>query len=217
MTDLKPVRVLIVDDHALVRSGLKNFIFAYEWMELVGEAADGAEAVAFCTNQDVDIVLMDLVMPGMDGCEAIRRIVALQKALNIIVLTNFYEQENVENALKAGATSYLLKNVTPDELSRAIRAAQSGRPTLAPEATEVLIAAARQKPVVGYDLTPREEEVLALLVKGLSNTEIAARLSISTTTTKYHLTNIFAKLGAKSRVEAVTIALEHKLVGKSSA
>jgi NarL family two-component system response regulator LiaR len=217
MNDSKPVRVLIVDDHALVRSGLKNFIFAYEWMELVGEAADGAEAVAFCTNQDVDIVLMDLVMPGMDGSEAIRRIMALGKPLNIIVLTNFSERENVENALKAGATSYLLKNVTPDELARAIRAAQAGRPTLAPEATEVLIAAARQKPVVGYDLTPREEEVLALLVKGLSNTEIAARLSISTTTTKYHLTNIFAKLGAKSRVEAVTIALEHKLVGKSPA
>jgi two-component system, NarL family, response regulator LiaR len=215
MTDSKPVRVLIVDDHALVRSGLKNFIFAYEWMELVGEAADGAEAVAFCTNQDVDIILMDLVMPGMDGCEAIRRIMALGKPLNIIVLTNFYEQENVENALKAGATSYLLKNVTPDELSRAIRGAQAGRPTLAPEATEVLINAARQKPVVGFDLTPREEEVLALLVKGLSNTEIAAKLSISTTTTKYHLTNIFAKLGAKSRVEAVTIAIEHKLVGKS--
>jgi two-component system, NarL family, response regulator LiaR len=214
MIDTKPVRVLIVDDHALVRSGLKNFIFAYEWMELVGEAADGAEAVAFCAEHDVDIVLMDLMMPEMDGAEATRRIMASGKPLNIIILTNFSEKENVEQALKAGATSYLLKNVTPDELAQAIRAAHAGRPTLAPEATEVLINAVRQKPALGYDLTPREEEVLALLTKGLSNTEISAQLSISTTTTKFHLTNIFAKLGAKSRVEAVTIALEHKLVGK---
>jgi two-component system, NarL family, response regulator LiaR len=214
MNDMKPVRVLIVDDHALVRSGLKNFIFAYEWMDLVGEAADGAEAVAFCAEHDVDIVLMDLMMPEMGGAEATRRIMASGKPVNIIILTNFSEQENVEQALKAGATSYLLKNVTPDELAQAIRAAHAGRPTLAPEATEVLINAVRQKPALGYDLTPREEEVLALLAKGLSNTEISAQLSISTTTTKFHLTNIFTKLGAKSRVEAVTIALEHKLVGK---
>jgi len=214
MIDTKPVRVLIVDDHALVRSGLKNFIFAYEWMELIGEAADGSEAVAFCSDHDVDIVLMDLVMPVMDGCEAIRRIMALDRPVNIIVLTNFSEQENVEQALKAGATSYLLKNVTPDELAHAIQAAHAGRSTLAPEATEVLIKAARQKPALGHDLTPREEEVLALLAKGLSNTKIAAQLSISPATTKFHLANIFAKLGAKSRIEAVTIALEHKLVGK---
>jgi two-component system, NarL family, response regulator LiaR len=214
MTEANPVRVLIVDDHAMVRSGLKNFIFAYEWMEPVGEAADGAEALAFCTSHNVDIVLMDMVMPGMDGAEATRRIMALGKPVKIIVLTSFHEQDTVEQALKAGATSYLLKNVTAEELAQAIRAAFAGRSTLAPEATEALIKAARQKSGLGFDLTRREKEVLALLVKGQSNSEIAAALSISLATAKYHLGNIFSKLGAKSRVEAVTIALEHKLVEK---
>jgi two-component system, NarL family, response regulator LiaR len=214
MVDEKTVKVLIVDDHALVRSGLKNFIFAYEWMEVAGEAANGAAAVEFCTHNDVDIVLMDVVMPEMDGCEATRRIMALGKPVKIIILTNYYEQENVERALNAGATSYLLKNVTPEQLSQAIQAALTGRPTLAPEATQVLIQATRQKPSSSFNLTTREQEVLALLVKGLSNQEIADQLSISITTAKYHLSNIFDKLGATSRVEAATIALDHKLVNK---
>jgi NarL family two-component system response regulator LiaR len=214
MTEAKLVRVLIVDDHAMVRSGLKNFIYGYEWMEPVGEVAGGAEAVAFCETHDVDIVLMDMVMPGMDGCEATRRILALGKLLKIIIITNFHEQDNVEQALKAGATSYLMKNVTAEELAQAIRAARAGRSTLAPEATEDLINAARQKPGPGFDLTDREREVLALLAKGLSNADISDRLSVSMATTKYHLTNIFSKLGVKNRVEAVTIAIENKLVEK---
>jgi two-component system, NarL family, response regulator LiaR len=212
MTKGEPVRVLIVDDHAMVRSGLKNFIYAYEWMEPVGEAADGSEAVSFCTTHEVDIVLMDMMMPGMDGCEATREIVALGKPIKIIVLTSYHEQDRVEQALRAGATSYLLKNITAEELAQAIQVAQAGRSTLAPEATQALIHAVWQKPGPGFDLTGREKEVLTLLVKGRSNSEIAATLSISLATTKYHLTNIFSKLGAKSRVEAVTIALEHKLV-----
>ncbi len=215
MAEDKRIRVLIVDDHAMVRSGLRNFILAYQWMEVVGEAADGAEAVAFCTAHQVDIVLMDMVMPEMGGSEATRRIMALGKPIKIIVLTSFHEQDDVEQALKAGATSYLLKNVTAEELAQAIRNAQAGRPTLSPEVTEALITSTRQKINLGYDLTGREKEVLGLLVKGQSNSEIAARLSISMATTKYHVTNIFSKLGAKSRVEAVTIALEHKLVEKN--
>ena len=215
MTEGKPSRILIVDDHAMVRSGLKNFISAHEWMEVAGEAADGEEAVAFCASQEVDIVLMDIVMPGMNGSEATRRIMALGKPIKIIVLTSFHEQDSVEQALQAGATSYLLKNVTAEELAQAIRAAQSGHSTLAPEATEALISATRQKTGPGFDLTGREKEVLALLVKGRSNAEIAARLSISMATTKYHLMNIYSKLGTKSRVEAVTFALEHKLIEKN--
>ncbi len=214
MSTTNPIRILIVDDHAMVRSGLRNFLYAYEWMTPVGEAADGAEAVAFCTTHDVDIVLMDIMMPEMDGTEATRRILALGKPVKIIVLTSFHEQDQVEQALKAGATSYLLKNVSAEELARAIRTAYAGRATLAPEATEALIAAARQKNGLGSDLTERERQVLALLVKGQSNVDIANRLHISMATVKYHLSNIFSKLGVKNRVEAVTIALENKLVDK---
>ncbi len=183
-------------------------------MKTVGEAASGEEAVAFCATHEVDIVLMDMVMPGMDGSEATRRIMALGKPIKIIVLTSFHEQDSIEQALRAGATSYLLKNVTAEELAQAIRAGQAGRSTLAPKAVEVLITAARKKTGPGFELTGREKEVLALLVKGQSNSEIAAQLSISLATAKYHLMNIFTKLGAKSRVEAVTIALEHKLIDK---
>jgi two-component system, NarL family, response regulator LiaR len=214
MTEEKALRVLIVDDHAMVRSGLKDFIYAYDWMEPVGEAQNGVEAVEYCTNHNVDVVLMDMVMPLMDGSEATRRIIALGKPVKIIVLTSFHEQDLVQQALKAGATSYLLKNVSAEELAAAIRAAYSGRSILAPEATEALIHATRQSPDVGFDLTKRERELLALLVKGLSNQEISAYLNITMATVKYHLNNIFTKLGARNRVEAATFALEHHLVDK---
>jgi NarL family two-component system response regulator LiaR len=212
MSATQPIRILIVDDHAMVRSGLKNFLYAYDWVAPVGEAANGAEAVAFCSAQEVDVVLMDMIMPEMDGTEATRRILALDKAIKIIVLTSFHEQDQVEQALKAGATSYLLKNVSAEELAQAIRAAYAGRSTLAPEATQALINATRHKPGLGSDLTERERQVLALLVKGRSNADISVQLNISTATVKYHLSNIFMKLGAKSRVEVVTTALEHRLV-----
>jgi NarL family two-component system response regulator LiaR len=214
MAEKQSIRVLIVDDHAMVRSGLKSFLYAFDWIELVGEASNGAEAVAFCTANKVDVVLMDVVMPVMNGTEATQRIMDLGKPINIIILTSFHEQELVEQAMKAGATSYLLKNVAAGELAQAIQAAHSGRSTLAPEAMDALISAARQKPGLGSDLTEREKEVLALLVKGRSNADIAAQLNISLATVKFHISNIFNKLGAKNRVEVVSIALEHKLVTK---
>ncbi len=139
MNDSNPIRVLIVDDHPMVRGGLKDFIFAYEWMEVVGEAQNGVEAVEFCARQDVDVVLMDMVMPLMDGSEATRRILALGKPVKVIVFTSFHEQDLVQQALRAGATSYLLKNVSAEELAEAIRAAHSGFSTLAPEATRALV------------------------------------------------------------------------------
>lgn len=212
MSETGSIRVLIVDDHAMVRSGLKNFIYGYEWMELVGEAKNGTEAVTFCVDNDVDVVLMDMMMPIMDGDEATRRIMALEKSTKVIILTSFHEHDMVEKALQAGASGYLLKNVSAEELAAAVRAAHVGRSTLAPEATEALIEATRQKPAVGFDLTDREREILALLVKGLSNGAISDQLSISMATVKFHLTNVFTKLGAKNRVEAVTKALEHDLV-----
>jgi NarL family two-component system response regulator LiaR len=214
MTEPHSIRVLIVDDHPMVRGGLWDFILAYDWMEPVGEAQNGVEAVEFCATHEVDVVLMDMVMPLMDGSEATRRILALGKPVKVIVLTSFHEQDLVQQALNAGATSYLLKNVTAEELAKAIQAAYGGFSMLAPEATQALIHANHQRPSIGFDLTVKEREVLTWLVKGLSNLEISDQLSVSVATVKYHLTNIFSKLGANNRVEAVTIALEHNLVDK---
>jgi two-component system, NarL family, response regulator LiaR len=215
MTETERIRVLIVDDHPMVRGGLKDFIQAYDWMEAVGEAPNGLKAVEFCAAHDVDVILMDMVMPLMDGSEATRRILAQGKPVKVIVLTSFHERDLVQQALKAGATSYLLKNVNADELAEAIWAAHGGFSTLAPEATKALIDNERLRPDLGADLTEKEREVLALLVKGLSNQEIAARLTISMATVKYHLTNIFSKLGVKNRVEAATVAIDLHLVEKN--
>ena len=214
MVEPNLIRVLIVDDHAMLRSGLKNFLYGYEWLELAGEASSGAKAVEFCSTHEVDVVLMDMMMPGMDGCEATQRIIALGKPVKIIILTSFHEQDLVEDALKAGATSYLLKNVNAEELASAIQDAYTGKSTLAPEATEALIQATRQRRDIGFDLTKREKEVLELLVDGKSNNEIAMLLSISLATVRFHLANIYSKLGAKNRIEAVTLALEHRLITK---
>jgi NarL family two-component system response regulator LiaR len=212
MAESNSIQVLIVDDHPMVRGGLKGFILAYDWMEPVGEAQNGVEAVEFCATHDVDVVLMDMVMPVMDGSEATRRILELGKPVKVIVLTSFHERDLVQRAVKAGATSYLMKNVSAEELAEAIRAAHGGFSTLSPEATKVLLHADPQKPSAGFYLTDREKEVLALLVKGETNLEISKHLSISMATVKYHLNSVFSKMGAKNRVEAVTIALEHKLV-----
>jgi NarL family two-component system response regulator LiaR len=214
MNETNAIRILIVDDHPMVRSGLQDFILTRDGMQLVGEAQNGVEAVEFCATHDVDVVLMDMVMPLMDGSEATRRILALGKPVKIIALTSFHEQNLVEQAMKAGATSYLLKNVTAQELVEAIKAASGGFSMLAPEATKALIQSNHPRHEVGFDLTEKEREILALLAKGLSNQEISNQLHISISTVKYHTANIFSKLGVRNRVEATTIALEHHLVEK---
>ena len=215
MQDNEAIRVLIVDDHALVRHGLRHYLHAYEWIEPVGEAENGLRAVQFCESHEVDVVLMDLVMPVMDGNEAIRRIKTLNPSIAIIVMISFDEQNRIEEALAAGAIGYLLKNLTAEALSNAIRSAATGNATLSPEVTDVLVAATHKRSEVGFRLTERELEVLELLVGGLSNDEIAKRLFISTRTVTFHLTSIFTKLGARNRVEAATIALERDLVRAS--
>jgi NarL family two-component system response regulator LiaR len=203
---------MIVDDHAVVRSGLAAFLLAFDDLELVGEAGGGEEAVNLCPQVQPDVVLMDLVMPKMDGATATRVIRERCPQVQVIALTSFKEEELVQGVLQAGAISYLLKNVSADELVSAIRAAHAGRPILAPEAAQALIHAATHPPAPGQDLTPREREVLALMVAGLNNPDIAQRLVVSQSTVKFHVSSILSKLGAASRTEAVALAVQHHLV-----
>jgi len=212
MTEQKPIRVMIVDDHAVVRSGLAAFMLVYDDMELVGEAEGGQEAVDQCKKFQPDVVLMDLMMPDMDGATATRAIRQRCPQIQVIALTSFREEELVQGALQAGAISYLLKNVSADELAEAIRSAYAGRSTLAPEAAEALIHAAAQPPKLGFDLTDREREVLALMVRGLNNLEIAEQLVVSRSTVRFHVSNILSKLEAANRAEAVGLAVQHKLI-----
>lgn len=214
MSNISAIRVMLVDDHAVVRRGLSAFILTQDDLELVGEAADGNEAVRLCERLRPDVILMDLLMPGMDGVAATRHIRVRFPETEILILTSFKEDKLVQDALEAGAIGYLLKNVTIDELANAIRAVHSGRPVLAPEATRILIEATsrRQTPPIGHDLSEREREVLALIMKGMDNQRIAETLIISQATVKFHVSNILSKLHASSRTEAVAIALEHNLV-----
>lgn len=213
MTDNEKIRIMLVDDHAVVRSGLSAFLTAYDEFELVAEASDGEKAVQLCQERLPDVVLMDLVMPGMNGAEATALIKKNHPEIEVIALTSFKEQDLVESVLKAGAISYLLKDVAADDLAKAIRSAIAGKPTLAPEAAQALIQAAREpdhKP--GFDLTNREREVLALMVEGLNNKQIAENLVISVSTTKFHVSSILGKLNAASRTEAVSYALKNKML-----
>ena len=212
MNETELIRVMVVDDHDMVRSGLEALLETCDDLVLVGEAADGYEAIRQCENLQPDVILMDLVMPRLDGVAATQSIRERHPQVQIIALTNYMDKKLVQDALEAGAISYLLKNVSIDELSEAIRAANAGKPTLAPEATQILIKAATQPPTPGHDITNREMEVLALMVEGLNNREIAEKLTISVSTVKNHVSSVLGKLGVSNRVEAVALAVEHNLI-----
>jgi NarL family two-component system response regulator LiaR len=209
---MSPIRILLVDDHAVVRSGLSKFLLINKDFELVAEASDGAEAVQMAGLHNPDVILMDLMMPGMDGITATREIHQKYPKIKIIALTSFSEQNMVQGALQAGASGYLQKNVTASELGDAIRSAHAGRMTLSPEAVQVLANASAQPQIHGNLLTEREKDVLKGMVDGLNNNEIAEKLFISLGTVKFHISNIFQKLGVDSRVEVVKTAIEQKLV-----
>jgi len=206
MNDETKIRVMVVDDHAVVRSGLGAFLSVIPDLELVGEAESGDLAVVRCDHLHPDVILMDLMMPGTD--QLIRE---KYPQTQVIALTSFQEDELVQNAMKAGAIGYLMKNVSAHELAAAIRAACSGKMTLSPEAAMALVHATQQASETEA-LTEREQDVLRLMVDGLNNAEIAEKLVVSLSTVKYHISNILMKLGVENRVAAVTTAMQKKLV-----
>jgi NarL family two-component system response regulator LiaR len=191
---------------------LATFLKAFDDLELAGEAESGETAIQLCSKLQPDVILMDMVMPDMNGATATSTIRQQFPKVQVIALTSFKDEELVKSALEAGAIGYLLKDVSADDLVRAIRAAHAGRATLSPEAAQALVHTANQPPAPGLDLTEREREVLSLMIEGLNNTQIAGRLTVSPSTIKSHVSNILSKLGVASRTEAVTLALRNRIV-----
>ena len=208
----QPIRVMLVDDHTMVRRGLATFLKVYEDMLLVGEAESGEAAVQLCAKVLPDVILMDMFLPAMDGAATTYAIRQRYPQIQVIVLTSFKEGKLIKNALEAGAIGYLLKDVSADDLVRAIRAAHAGRATLSPEAAQALVEESNLPPAPGLDLTEREREVLTLMIEGLNNVQIAGRLTVSPSTIKSHVSNILSKLGVASRTEAVTLALRNGII-----
>ena len=196
-----PLRVLLCDDHLVVRKGLARLLSGYDAVEIVGEASDGAEAVAAAGALRPDVVLMDLVMPNVDGVEATRRIVEQVPGTRVLVLTSFSEGDQIRAAIDAGAAGYALKDAAPEELVRSIESVARGESPIDPRAARAFIDHGRtERP--GDSLKPREREVLELLGAGLSNKAIAVRLGISEATVKTYLTNIYKQIGAADRTQA---------------
>ena len=212
MSESNRIRVLTVDDHEILRSGVRFSLLAFNDLELVGEAHSGVEALRLCDELQPNVVLMDMLMPEMNGVETTQAIRSQHPQIQVVVLTSFYDKDLVQRAMRAGAVGYLIKGVSADELAQAIRAAHAGRSILAAEAVQALVQDIESPPKPSADLSERELEVLALLAEGLSNAEIAQRLTISVSTVKYHVRGILSKLGAGSRAEAVALALQHDLI-----
>lgn len=207
----EPIRIFVADDHPMIRVGLRAMIEAESALTLVGEAADGEEALACILTCRPDVVLMDLVMPRLDGISAIARLRPLLPDTRFVVLTSLLDPAEVRRAIDAGASGYLMKDASPPELVNVILAVHAGRRVLDAQATDALIGA-QQQPAPGADLTQRERELLALMTEGLNNQEIGERLAIAVPTVKFHITNILAKLQVDNRTEAVILALRHRLV-----
>lgn len=210
------IRVMIVDHEAVIHSGLKALLCAYEDIQIVVAAADGEEAIRLCTLYHPDVMLMEMMLPRMNGLAATRVLHARYPNIQVVIFTNTANHALIQEALAAGATGYWLKNASAEELAKAIRHAHSGYTTLSPEVTQTLLhVALEHKPPVGYDLTSREREVLRLLVAGMDNCAIAHVLMVSRSTVKFHVSNILSKLNAKARTQAITLALRHNLVAQT--
>jgi two-component system, NarL family, response regulator LiaR len=207
-----PIRVLLVDDHAVVRGGLRFFLASADNIEIVGEAANGGEAIELVAQLTPDVVIMDMMMPGMDGITATHELRRRFPQVRVLALTSFGEGEIVQQALQAGAIGYLLKDTQGSELITAIRTAFAGAPVLSADVTKALVSALNAPPIPGGDLSERERAVLRLMVAGLSNEQIAEQLYISRNTVRHHVHNILGKLHAANRTEAVGLAVQHNLV-----
>jgi NarL family two-component system response regulator LiaR len=205
----KPINVLIVDDHDMLREGLASFLRAFPDLKMVGEASNGNEAIRLCRELKPDVALIDLIMPEVDGTTAIKVIHEENPNIHIIALSSFNDGTLVKEALRAGATGYLLKNVMASRLAEAIRATHAGLPILSPEIAQTILHKIETPESRNNDkLSDRETEVLNLIISGLSNAEIGQQLNISTNTVKNHVSNILAKMNAASRTEAVSMALQ---------
>ena len=209
------IRLLIADDHAVVRTGLEHLVATFDDVELVGAAAHGEEAVRLAAELEPDVVLMDIEMPVLDGIRATRRIVEADPEIAVVVLTSFSDREQILRALDAGAVGYLLKDAEPEDLARAVRAAARGEAPLDPRAGSALLAAHRAVSPID-ELSDREREVLALVARGLPNKLIARELSISEKTVKTHLTSVFRTIGVTDRTQAALWAERHGLTGPGS-
>ncbi len=204
-----PIRVLVVDDHRVVRDGLEQLLRTATDLELTGSVANGQEAIDFVDTHSVDVVLMDLSMPVLDGVQATRSIRSLHPECRVVVLTSFGEHSRIVDALDAGADGYLLKHADPQEIFAAIRAAAAGGAPLDPQVARTLLSARSAAPTAGEQLTAREREVLELVASGLANKQIARKLGISERTVKAHLTNIFQRIGVTDRTQAALWARKH--------
>jgi two-component system, NarL family, response regulator LiaR len=206
------IKVLIADDHPMVRHGINILIGVYDDMEVIGQAENGREAIEMCGKYMPDIVLMDLMMPEVNGIEATRKILENWPNIKIVTLTSFIDKKLIEDSLKAGAIGYVLKNISGDNLVTTIRDAYKGKSTLSSEASDFLISNLKTPTAIEYQLTTQEKIIMGCLVEGLSNKKITQKLVLSLSTVKFHVSNILNKLGASSRAEAVSIALKNKLI-----
>ena len=215
MTESRAIRILTVDDHELVRKGIRFTLLSIEDIELIGEARNAEEALEVCAEEQPDVVIMDMRIEGdMDGISTTRAIRERYPNIQVVALSSFFDRDLVQGALQAGAIGYLVKGSSRQELVEAIRAANSGRSTLANEAMQALIQQEEKSSSLGADLTAGELAVLALLVEGMSNPQIAEKQNYSVAAVKYHVSNILSKLGAANRTEAVALAIEHNLVAR---
>lgn len=212
MTD--PIRILVVDDHVKIHRAISALIEVTDDMQIVGYASNGQEALTVCEEQQPDVILMDILMPVMDGIEATRRILSQYPTIKVIALSSFVDDDNVREMLKAGASGFLLKNVPLDDLPRTIRTTISGISVISSELTQMLLSTPPAKPDTSdlYSLTDRELDVLRLMAKGMNNNEIARTLMVSLSTVKFHVSSIISKMNVANRVEAAALAVEKRII-----
>jgi NarL family two-component system response regulator LiaR len=215
MVDSTRIRVMTVDDHEIMRGGIRIVLLAFDDIELVAEARGGDEALRLCHDAEAEVVLMDMKMPEMDGIATTRALKAAQPEVQILILTSFHDHNLVRRAMEAGAVGYLLKDTSKEALAEAIRSAKVGKTTLSPEAAVDLHEKDGKLLDTAHDLTARECEVLGLLAQGLSNNQIAEQLERSPFTVRQHVSQIIAKLGAANRAEAAAIAVEHGVIDRA--